>query len=130
MDRNRAKRNLKSETKMKKENKTTPKTTKKTLTPKETKKPTQKELLQAHEIIKYPLISEKGVNTIETENKLTFIVEKNATKKEIKNAIETLHNIKVAEIKTLKDTKGRKKAIIKLTKEHKADEIATKLGVL
>jgi ribosomal protein uL23 len=86
--------------------------------------------LALEEIILYPLITEKAVNMIETENKICFIVNKKAGKTEVKKAIETLYNVKVDSVKTINDMKGRKKAIVRLNSKYKADELATKLGVL
>ena len=88
------------------------------------------EKLKRYEIILYPLITEKAINMIETENKLCFIVNKRADKKTVKEAIEKNYNIKVDGIKVLNDRKGRKKAIVKVNEKFKADELATKLGVL
>jgi len=82
------------------------------------------------EIILYPLITEKAVNMIEAENKLCFIVSKKATKVEVKRAAEEAYSIKVDKVRVLLDRKGRKKAILKLNKQFKADEIATRLGVI
>ncbi len=86
--------------------------------------------LRIDEIILFPLITEKAVGMIERENKISFVVNKLATKPEIKNAVETVHKVKVEGIKVINDTKGRKKAIVKLGKEFKAEELATKLGVI
>jgi len=86
--------------------------------------------LEYHDIVLFPLITEKAVNMIEAENKLCFVVSKNASKREIKEAIEKKHSIKVDSIRVLNDRKGRKKAIVKVNKAFKADEIATKLGVI
>ncbi|MCR4335896.1 MAG: 50S ribosomal protein L23 [archaeon] len=81
-------------------------------------------------VIKYPLITEKAVNMIEAENKLTFIVDKNADKLSIKKSIEGLYKVKVNAVNILKDMKSRKKAIVTIDKKYKADDIATKLGVI
>jgi ribosomal protein uL23 len=86
--------------------------------------------LKEYEIIIHPLISEKAVNMIETENKICFIVNDKANKKEIKETIEKLHKVKVENVNIIRDRKGRKKAIVKLKKEFKAGDIAIKLGVL
>ncbi len=83
-----------------------------------------------HEVILFPLITEKAVNMIEAENKLCFIVAKDATKPEVKKAVEESYAIKVDSVKVLNDRKGRKKAIVKVNKQFKANEIATKLGVI
>ena len=83
-----------------------------------------------HEVILYPLITEKAVNMIEAENKLCFIVNRKATKAEVKEAVEGAYEIKIDSVKVLNDRKGRKKAVVKVNKQFKADDIATKLGVI
>lgn len=93
-------------------------------------KPFVKGDLHSFEVVLYPLISEKAVNMIDSENKITFIVDKKATKDEIKKVLETLYGVKVEKVNIIKDMKGRKKAIVKLNKSSKAEELATKLGVL
>ncbi|MFH1473697.1 MAG: 50S ribosomal protein L23 [Candidatus Aenigmatarchaeota archaeon] len=81
-------------------------------------------------ILLYPLLTEKAIGKIETENKLVFIVNRKSSKKQIEWATERAFNVKVINVKTLIDAKGRKKAWIKLSKEHPATEIATRLGML
>ena len=90
----------------------------------------QAKKLEYHEMILFPLITEKAVNMIESENKLCFIVSKKATKADVKKAVEKAYAIKIDSVNVLLDRKGRKKAIVKVNKEFKADEIATKLGVI
>ena len=81
-------------------------------------------------IIKYPLLTEKAVGLIEAQNKIVFIVDRSATKKQIAKAVEKLFEVKVEEVRTLIDRKGRKKAYVKLSKEYKASDIATRLGMI
>jgi len=81
-------------------------------------------------ILLYPLITEKAVNMIESENKICFVVAKHAGKKEIKKAVEESYKVKVDEVRTVNDMKGRKKAIVKINRAFKADELATRLGVI
>jgi len=82
------------------------------------------------EIVLFPLITEKAVDSIERDNKLTFIVGKNATKQEIKEDIEKEFKVKVDKVNVINDLKGRKKAIVQINKEFKANNIAMKLGVI
>lgn len=77
-----------------------------------------------------PLVTEKALNYIEKYNTLVFIVDINATKNDIRNAVERLFDVKVEEVRTAITPKGEKKAYIRLSKEAKASEVATKLGVL
>ena len=81
-------------------------------------------------IILHPLMSEKAIQLIEKENKIVFIVDKNATKQEIKHEVERLYGVKVEKVNTMIDRKGRKKAYVKLSKETPATELATKLNII
>ena len=81
-------------------------------------------------IILYPLMSEKAIQLIERENKIVFIVDKKATKPEIKHEVERLYGVKVESVNTMIDRKGRKKAYVKLSKETPATELATKLNMI
>ncbi len=81
-------------------------------------------------ILLYPLVTEKAVNMIEGQNKLSFVVDDRADKKSVKEEIERLYTVKVRKVNVVRDTKGRKKAIVQLSKESKASEVAMKLGVI
>ena len=78
----------------------------------------------------YPLVTEKTVGMIERENKIVFIVDRKANKKQIKDAFEKLFGVKVEKVNTLITRDGKKKAFIKLEKEFKASDVAVKLGIL
>ncbi len=86
--------------------------------------------LQDLEIVYFPLVTEKSVNMIEAENKLTFIVSDKANKQDVKRVVEKSYGVKVEKINIIRDRRGRKKAIVRLGKENKAQDLATKLGVL
>jgi len=81
-------------------------------------------------VILRAIASEKALNYIEKYNTLTFIVDRHATKHEIRCAIEKLFNVKVEEVRSLITPRGEKKAYVRLKPEFKATEIATKLGIL
>lgn len=51
-------------------------------------------------IIKKPLVTEKAAMMKEKDNKYTFMVDKNANKFQIKQAIETLFKVKVESVHT------------------------------
>lgn len=84
----------------------------------------------SYAVVKHPLATEKAVRLMEAENKLIFIVDKKATKAEIKKAVEELFKVKVEKVNTLIDTKGRKKAYTKLSAETPAIDIATQMGII
>jgi len=81
-------------------------------------------------IISYPLLTEKSIGGIERENKLMFIVKQDASKTQIRWAVENALGVKTESINTLIDRDGMKKAIVKLSKEFKASDIATRFGML
>jgi len=53
-----------------------------------------------YNVIRRPLITEKALTTREVEGSLVFEVAANASKTEVKQAVETLFNVKVASIRT------------------------------
>ena len=82
-----------------------------------------------YKVIKKPLITEKTFDLIEQQNKLVFIVDKTANKRDIKRAVEKIHNVKVMKVNTLITSKGEKKAFIKLHPDYSAQDIAIDLGI-
>ena len=81
-------------------------------------------------IVSHPTLTEKNIGRIETENKLVFVVRSEANKKQIKWAVETALKVKVTDVNTLVDRDGVKKAMVRLSKEFKASDIATRFGML
>jgi large subunit ribosomal protein L23 len=86
--------------------------------------------MDPYEVIKYPLMTEVTSRMLETENKLVFIVDKGANKKEIKQAVEHLYEVVVAKVNVAITPKGEKKAYVKLNPDYKAVDVAIKLGIL
>ena len=84
----------------------------------------------SYSIIKFPLSTEKSLRLMESENKLIFVVEKKATKQEIKKAIEDVFKAKVLKINTLISQDGVKRAYVKFSKETPAIDIATNMGLM
>ncbi len=81
-------------------------------------------------VIEHPLLTEKAIGLVETQNKLVFAVRRSANKKQIASAVEKAFSVKVDAVQTFIDRKGRKRAFVKLAKEFAAADIATKLGML
>jgi large subunit ribosomal protein L23 len=86
--------------------------------------------MHPQDVIMFPTMTERSVYMIENENKLIFIVNRNATKKDIAKAIKELYQVESKEINTLIDRQGRKKAFVKLMEGYSASEVAIKLGIL
>jgi large subunit ribosomal protein L23 len=66
-----------------------------------------------YNVIKRPLITEKGLGVKEVESTLVFDVAPDATKTEVKQAVETLFKVKVRSVRTAK------KAYVRLQKGEK-----------
>ncbi len=90
----------------------------------------EQEELDYYKILIKPLHTEKALNYIEFYNTIVFIVDRRASKPQIKRAVEKIFGVKVAKVRTLITPKGEKKAYIKLAPEYSAEELATKLGIL
>ncbi len=80
-------------------------------------------------IIVRPIMSESSFEMLERENKLTFIVRRNANKHLIKWAVQKLYDVKVDKINTLILPDGRKKAYVRLAPESNAADVATRLNI-
>ena len=90
--------------------------------------------LEAHQVVVRPLVTEKGTHTSERYNQYPFEVHPQASKGDIKRAVEQLWNVRVQRVRT-QTRKGKprrhrmsvgyrknwKKAIVEL---HKDDRIA------
>ena len=63
-----------------------------------------------YQIIKRPLITEKGMRSNEEHNTVVFQVDPQANKLLIKQAIEALFQVKVLEVNTL-NIRGKKKRV-------------------
>ncbi|MBI5159431.1 50S ribosomal protein L23 [Candidatus Micrarchaeota archaeon] len=80
-------------------------------------------------VLLYPITTEKAIGLIELQNKIIFIVEANATKKDVKDEVEQRFGVKVAKVTVLNTTTNKKKAFVKLKPPFKADDIAAKLKI-
>lgn len=85
--------------------------------------------MEPQTVIKRLVVTQDAVALIERENKLTFIVDLKATKRDIKAAVERIYDVKVDRVNTLITPQGEKKAYVKLSPDYSASEVATRLGV-
>lgn len=96
--------------------------------------------MNAYDVIKKPVTSEKSYAGIGNK-KYCFIVDVNATKTDIKKAVEEIFKVKVASVNTVSVkgklkrqgrtegyTADRKKAYVSLTADSKAIEFFESLG--
>ncbi|WP_440989220.1 50S ribosomal protein L23 [Haloarchaeobius baliensis] len=80
-------------------------------------------------IIKFPLVTEKAMNDMDFENKLQFIVTMDATKPEIRDAVEDRFEVGVEKVNTQNTMNGNKKAVVRLSEDDDAQEVASRIGV-
>ncbi|WBW49643.1 50S ribosomal protein L23 [Peptoniphilus equinus] len=90
--------------------------------------------MYSYDIIRKPLVTEKSMDLIE-DNKYAFVVDKRATKLDIKAAVEKVFDVKVKSVRTM-NMRGKmkrqgmhvgrranwKKAIVELTEDSKTIE--------
>ena len=90
-----------------------------------------------HQIIRRPVITEMATRLMDKEDKYVFRVDPDANKREIKQAVETLFNVKVDKVNTMNvrgkvktyrmrqygKTANWKKAIVKLKEGYSIDLI-------
>ena len=79
-------------------------------------------------VVYHPHVTEKTMNLMTKENKLEFIVDRRANKKEIKSAIEKLFEVQIEHVNTFINKEG-KHAIVKFTKEYSAEDLGMRIGV-
>jgi large subunit ribosomal protein L23 len=90
--------------------------------------------LESYQVILRPLVTEKGMHRSTRNNQYAFEVHLQATKDDVRRAVEELFNVKVEKVRTQNRrgkprrhrfkqgvTKAWKKAIITLDPEHRID---------
>lgn len=96
--------------------------------------PTVSLKLESHQVILRPLVTEKGVHRAARHNQYAFEIHPQATKTDVRRAVEELFNVVVEKVctqirkgKTRRFrnragvTSGWKRAIVKLNSEHRID---------
>lgn len=95
---------------------------------------TTKLYLEPHQVILRPLVTEKGMHRATRNNAYAFSINRLATKKDVKRAVEDLFHVRVLKVHT-QNRKGKprrtkfrygytsdwKKAIVTLDPEHRID---------
>ncbi len=84
--------------------------------------------MDPYDIIYHPYVTEKTMNFMDKNNALEFVVKRDANKKQIKEAIENMFEVKVKNVKT-RITKNGKHAIVRFMPEFKAEDIGMRIGI-
>ncbi|MGB9965014.1 50S ribosomal protein L23 [Halobacterium sp. CBA1126] len=80
-------------------------------------------------IIDYPIVTEKAMDEMDFENKLQFVVDIDAAKPEISDAIEDQYGVTVTNVNTQITPEAEKKATVTLSDEDDAQDVASRIGV-
>eukprot|EP00921_Rhytidocystis_pertsovi_P002414 GHVQ01004127.1.p2 GENE.GHVQ01004127.1~~GHVQ01004127.1.p2 ORF type:complete len:162 (+),score=16.58 GHVQ01004127.1:120-605(+) len=86
--------------------------------------------LDAYSIIKCPLTTESAMKKVEEINTLVFLCDVRANKKQIKDTVKKLYDVKCQKVNTLIRPDGVKKAYVRLTSDYDALDVANKIGIL
>ncbi len=81
-------------------------------------------------ILKYPYATEKASMIVERDGQLQFIVDRKASKDQIKVAIEKMFDQPVTKVRTMMTNRGEKKAMVSFSNPKAAEEILSRLGIM
>lgn len=80
--------------------------------------------------VKYPLSNEKAIRLMEAENTLVFVIDRRATKEDVRRSIMETFKVKVERINTYTTPAGKKRAYVCLSADNPAIDIMTQLGLM
>ncbi|NLV25947.1 MAG: 50S ribosomal protein L23 [Methanomicrobiales archaeon] len=81
-------------------------------------------------ILKYPYATEKASMIVERDGQIQFIVDRKASKEQIKVSIEKMFDQPVTSVRTLMTNRGEKKAMVSFSNPKAAEEILSRLGIM
>jgi large subunit ribosomal protein L23 len=81
-----------------------------------------------HRILLHAYVTEKSMDEMERLNKLEFVVDRRATRAEIRRAVEEVYSCKVAKVNT-KIVQTGKIATVKFAPPYSAEDIGGRAGV-
>jgi large subunit ribosomal protein L23 len=67
-------------------------------------------MMDLYEVIKRPLVTEKGTKQKELSNQIVFEIDRRANKILVRNAVESIFKAKVLDVKVM-NTRGKKRRI-------------------
>jgi len=81
------------------------------------------------QVIKHPHMTEKAMDDLDFQNKLQFVVDAGANKAEIAEAVEEQFGVTVVDVTAQVRPDGSKKAVVKLSADDEAEDVASRIGV-
>lgn len=85
---------------------------------------------RAWDIIENPHMTEQSMEMVDRENKLVLIVDLDANKSQVKEAVEELFDVTVKKVNTSITPQAKKKAFVRLSESDDAMDVATQLGMM
>merc|ERR1712050_527488 len=86
--------------------------------------------MDKYRIIQCPVTTESAMKKIEEINTLVFVVDIQATKQKIKEAVRSMYDVQCAKVNTLIRPDGQKKAYVHLTQDYDALDVANRIGII
>ncbi len=86
-------------------------------------------MTEGWDVVQHPHLTEKSMDLVDRENTLVLIVDEEASKPQVQDAVEDLFDVAVERVNTA-NTGGSKKAYVKLAPSEDAMDVATRLGML
>lgn len=84
--------------------------------------------LDPHSVLMHPIVTEKTMMLMDSNNSLEFLVRRTANRTEVKHAVEKLFDCQVDHVNT-RITKDGKRAIVKFAGDTTAEDIGMRIGV-
>jgi large subunit ribosomal protein L23 len=81
-----------------------------------------------YDVLIRPSVTEKTMGQMDKHNTLEFVVRKEATKVQVRRAVEEIFSVKVTKVRT-RSTKEGKKALVTFAADVSAEEIGMRIGV-
>ncbi len=85
---------------------------------------------KAWKVIENPHLTEKAMDKVDQQNTLVLIVDLDANKSQVKDAVEHLFDVTVKKVNTTVTPQAKKKAFVRLSESDDAMDIATRLGMM
>lgn len=81
-----------------------------------------------YQVVFHPMVTEKTMMLMDTNNSLEFLVRRTSNKTEIKAAVETLFDCEVQNVNTRITPQG-KRAVVRFGGDTSAEDIGMRIGV-
>lgn len=85
---------------------------------------------KAWKIIENPHLTEKAMDKVDQDNTIVLIVDIDANKNQVEDAVEHLFDVTVKKVNTTITPQAKKKAFVRLSETDDAMDLATKLGMM